>query len=242
MEIENLEISEEQLKDLENEAIVAENEKNKKRIQVERLKNYYASHFPTDLIFRWLTAGYLPSEYNRREISYIVRHDSGEEFCIRNMSYDSADKLFDDINRLNPLRIDIGPVYENDAFFNKDASKRGQAVEREFVIDIDMNDYNDIRTCCEGKALCQSCWKYLVAAKEVLCYLFDTCFGFKHVLWIFSGRRGIHAWVSDLKAKRMPSKVRKSITEFLNFTISNEKTNYLLKPPLIMKKRFPPLE
>jgi DNA primase small subunit len=180
--------------------------------------------------------------YNRREISFIVRQEDGEEFCLRNMSYSDADKFKSDIRKYVPARIDIGPIYDNNAYNNKDATKKGTAVAREFVIDIDMNDYNDIRTCCTGKSLCQKCWKFLVAAYEVLKEILEKSLGFKSILWVFSGRRGIHAWVSDKAAKNMSGPIRKSLTEYLNFTINNDKLDSLVKPGLISKKVYPPLE
>ncbi len=184
-----------------------------------------------------------PLLYNRREISYIVRNqESGEDFCIRNMSYSDIEKLKKDILKLIPLRIDVGPIYDNDAFYNKDASKKGTAVEREYVIDIDMNDYDEIRTCCQDKLLCDKCWVFLVAAYEVLKNILNNAFGFKHILWVFSGRRGIHAWVCDKKAKLMNAAIRKSVTEYLNFSVNNPKINFLVKPELIMKKMYKPLE
>ena len=49
-----------------------------------------------------------------------------------------------------PLRIDIGAIFDGNVSINKNKVKdlSLNAEEREFVIDIDMNDYDDIRTCC----------------------------------------------------------------------------------------------
>lgn len=72
--------------------------------------------------------------------------------------------------------------------------------------------------------------------------MLESCFNFKNILWVFSGRRGIHAWVCDKSAKMMPTKIRKVVTEYLNFSVNNSKINFLVKPELIMKKCYKPLE
>jgi len=59
--------------------------------------------------------------------------------------------------------------------------------------------------------------------------ILKDCFGFKHILWVFSGRRGLHAWVSDKSARLMDKKLRKAMTDFLNLTINNPKAEYLVK-------------
>lgn len=40
--------------------------------------------------------------------------------------------------------------------------------KRELVFDIDMTDYDEIRTCCQGGAICIRCWGYIAAAVKVL--------------------------------------------------------------------------
>lgn len=40
-------------------------------------------------------------------------------------------------------------------------------------------------------------------------------FGFQHLLWVYSGRRGIHCWISDKAALDLTDDQRKAITNFL---------------------------
>lgn len=36
------------------------------------------------------------------------------------------------------------------------------------MFDIDMTDYDEIRTCCSDKKICRKCWGYIAAAVKVL--------------------------------------------------------------------------
>ena len=40
-------------------------------------------------------------------------------------------------------------------------------------------------------------------------------FGFQHILWVYSGRRGAHAWISDKRAREMDDAKRRSIAGYL---------------------------
>ena len=78
-----------------------------------------------------------------------------------------------------------------------------------------MNDYDDVRTCCTGKKTCVDCWKFMLVAKDVITTTLSEDFGFNKFMYVFSGGRGMHIWVCDEEARKMPDTLRKSIIDYL---------------------------
>lgn len=88
-------------------------------------------------------------------------------------------------------------------------------VQRELVFDIDMTDYDPIRTCCSDADICKRCWAFIAAAVRVLHTAIRDQFGFQNLLWVYSGRRGIHLWISDKEAMELTDDERKAIVGWL---------------------------
>lgn len=97
------------------------------------------------------------------------------------------------------------------------------------VLDIDMTDYDDVRTCCEGAKVCEKCWCYLATAIEILDEALREDFGMNNLFWVFSGRRGVHCWISDEEARTMSNEMRSSVTDYFYLQAGNELSGARIK-------------
>jgi DNA primase small subunit len=135
------------------------------------------------------------------------------------------------IQKRQPHKIDIGAVFTGcPKDHNTIKPELFTTKERELVFDIDMTDYDDIRTCCTGANICHRCWPYMTMAIKVVDRALRDDFGFRHILWIYSGRRGVHCWVCDPAARELSNEARTAVVDYLTIhTGSSENSDKKLK-------------
>ncbi|KAL4775242.1 hypothetical protein BDW60DRAFT_139578 [Aspergillus nidulans var. acristatus] len=202
------------------------------QVDTETMLQFYQRLFPFRYLFQWLNHGIVPSpDFGNREFALTLQNDA----YLRYQSYPTADLFRRDILKMNPSRFEIGPVYNRDPRDRKTlGSGQLKPLAKELVFDIDLTDYDDIRTCCTKANICAKCWAFVTMAIKVVDTALRQDFGFQHILWVYSGRRGAHAWVCDPRARNLSDDRRRGIAGYLDLvrggTNSGKRVN--LKRPL----------
>ncbi|XP_057321181.1 DNA primase small subunit-like [Microplitis mediator] len=178
------------------------------------LKDYYKSVFPKSKIKFWLTYGNI-EPFELREFSFRTVEDKFSRY----ESFENEKELYDKLLKLIPNRIDVGPIYNKRPFWN--SKSKLIPLKKELVIDIDLTDYDDIRICCAKDKICGKCWKYMKVACKIINSSLQEDWNFKNILWAFSGRRGIHAWVCDKEVLMYDTLKRSSISGFYQLISGN---------------------
>jgi DNA primase small subunit len=113
-----------------------------------------------------------------------------------------------------PSKIHLGPM------ITSASTAATPTYEHELVLDIDLNDYADIRPCeCKDQPhTCMTCWPILAAGILVLDHLIRDNFGYQQLMWVFSGRRGVHCWILDESARKLSVEARSAFADFLSVT------------------------
>lgn len=158
----------------------------------------------------------------------------GNEVYIRYQSFLSQEELTSAIMKRRPTKIDIGAVFNYPPKDNKSLpSGKLQTQERELVFDIDLTDYDGVRNCgCSGAKICNKCWKFMGMAIDVMDGGLREDFGFEHLAWFYSGRRGVHCWVCDDKARKLSNEARSAVATYfeVNLGTDKNKNNHLSSP------------
>eukprot|EP00758_Cryptobia_borreli_P003651 Tbor_TRINITY_DN3892_c0_g2::TRINITY_DN3892_c0_g2_i1::g.5540::m.5540/K02684/PRI1; DNA primase small subunit len=195
---------------------------------------FYKHFYPTEDIVNWLSYNLQTAEDNE-EKGRIAAHKSSSyinnrEFCFtlvgdiftRFRTFATLQDLHEGLIREGPEKIDVGAVY--DMPVEKKKMTNISPVDRELIFDIDMTDYDHVRSCCKGKEICVYCWPWMTCAAKILAHILRHDFGFKYIMPVFSGRRGIHLWVCDRRARELSDVERASIVGYMSVFLSEDKS------------------
>jgi DNA primase small subunit len=86
---------------------------------------------------------------------------------------------------------------------------------KELIFDVDISDYK-FRACNCDNGFCESCYIFLKTAIICMNFCLKKFFGFKNIIFINSGRRGIHCIILDDSVLALPKETRRIIAEFFD--------------------------
>lgn len=207
-------------------------EQKKSMIDEELLRRYYSEKFPFDDIKKWISYnGNEPLE--NRECAFFF----DEERFMRWQNLDTLKRL---ALSNPPQRMEIGPVYTHPIAIRQQQSPgEFRPKSKELIFDLDADDFKEIKCCCGDSEICEKCWPYMNCAIDALTTVLRKNFGFKKIFPVFSGRRGIHIWVCDKKARDLTAAVRDKIVTYLNLKKMTEIDNFPLNSSPLLKQMLP---
>lgn len=160
--------------------------------------HYSSASFPRDELVEWFGKA-------RREVCFVKN-----EVWSRRLKVESG-KAFRDLSCARvPDAVHLGGVFEGEP-------GKSRVIGRELVFDVDLDAYSDLRACCGAeKKACAACWKFARVGMQILSFLLRNVFGYKRLLFMYTGNRGFHLWVLDAEAFSLSKEMRTNIVRFLD--------------------------
>lgn len=127
--------------------------------------------------------------------------------------------MVDFLRKKTPSAFYAGAVYSEPPT-HQQPIHRLNWMRRELVFDIDLDMYDSVRTCgCKGATkLCEICWEHVKTAAVFINGTLVEDFGVKgtNIQWVFSGRRGVHAWVKNKQFSYFNQDVRSALIDYMS--------------------------
>lgn len=183
------------------------------------IRDYYASFFDIKGLERVIDF----KTFRTREFGFA----SSDNKFFRNISFEDPSALHDFLVDRTPLHAYVGAVYDNPPTRQSPIHTLGW-LGHELVFDIDLNEYDAVRnyicTCQGADQLCNRCWQLITLAINIIDETLRLDFGMEDIVWVFSGRRGIHGWVTDSCGFNLTQEQRMSIIDYLTVIHGEEET------------------
>ena len=173
--------------------------------------NYYQRYFPHSEVCGLLGRGWRGKDcLHKRELCI----DTADDVKIRWLSCSNGEELKELFKKKSAAVFHNGAVYSDQPCFKKKGINL-EPVEREFVMDIDINDYDTWGVDQDDVDSCDRAWPIVAIGFRMVKHILREHFGFKHMLLVYSGRRGAHLSVYDGRACVMNDQTRDAIVKYL---------------------------
>ena len=178
---------------------------------------YYQHLYPYDLLVSWLTSQ--GHALQRFEFAMEGKTSTGESLFKRYVVAKTAADLRKQIGSFPGIAaFHVGGIYPDMC------TRRSAPTQRMFSIDIDLTDYDFLKlTDAHGAVsplLCDKAYPVAAFALFVLRHLLERAFGFRQILFCYSGRRGVHLHVMDASALALNNEARGAVATFMNLSYS----------------------
>ena len=163
---------------------------------------------------RWYASPYFPADV----LVDLFKHGKGtrewvvdnpySELYVRYQTARTGAELRKLFVKLGPGKLHCGPRYAVDIADRRMKRSDFVAIEREFIVDVDLSDYQYDADSVED---CARAWPLVVCALQSIGLVLEEHFGFEHLVYVHSGRRGGHVWVLDAAARELTDEERSAI-------------------------------
>jgi len=182
------------------------------KLTPEILSEYYRRKFSVAPLLKVVSV----ENFDHREFGFLVISEEEQERFIRNLSFKTPFELKKFMSERGVLAAYVGALFDPPPTPETSITQL-RWLGRELVFDIDLTDYDDLRTCGKGKDhVCPVCWKFVVDAALIIDETLREDFGFSKIVWVYSGRRGVHAWVLDKEAKELSEEAREAVAVYVS--------------------------
>ena len=187
------------------------------------IRKYYREQFPMDEFLSFIGL----SDFQNREFGFVLEKD----IFIRNISFPTTERLQEFMAENAVKHAYVGAVYEKPPSKQHPIQKNKWKF-REFIFDLDIDEYDLVRTCgCSGDSYCSDCWSLIQDAVIFIDETMKEDFGYTNIKWIFSGRRGVHGWILDREPRTFDQKLRVAILNYLTMIHDDKRSQSIEEIP-----------
>lgn len=175
------------------------------------LREYYCKLFPVEPLCELLGREWRGSnQLHKRELCI----ENVDACYIRWLSVSSPAELRSLFRDKKAEKFHTGAIFSGEPRMKK----KGVAiepVEREFVVDIDVNDYDVWGVDANDKESCDYAWPIVAFGMKMVKHVLNKHFGFENMMLVYSGRRGAHMSAYDARACALTDEARSAIVSYM---------------------------